>query len=493
MDQWEHQMKLDGKPAVRCLHPIGVTDTANLVGKLLLLLTGPHMLDDRVAEYDVERLIGKGQQQTVRGDLRESTGGAVERRGKVEQDDARPGTGKVPDRARSAHVEDARFRGNFERSFEQRHAPRTEIVKSAIEKRRWIHWLRLGTLLIFALTVACNSRKPQPSREETVQAPASDPPASAHMERDEEKPYTIIEARHVIFHEQSGVRLRAEWLQGRLYPTSKSKVPSLDDPTSFKVEVEQGKTQISLDDLSEMLRNQVFRNSKLSGIRIRAHGPTQVEITGTLHEVVPLPVQLTGDIAATGDGRISIHINHLKVFKIPFKGMLAFMHLKPANLVHVAGKGVEAHGDSLYISTDALLPSPRKTGLITSVHCTADGELEEDYGHNPAEKPALADWDRSRWRNYIRLTGGNIQFGKLTMESADLTLLDSSPGDWFEFDLAHYHQQLVSGQMRMTQNGGLHVFVPDITKTHLEADARDAAAAARSKAMGHPSGTPGAN
>ncbi len=296
-------------------------------------------------------------------------------------------------------------------------------------------------------------------------APASTPAPEARVERDEQKPYTIVEARHVIFHESSGIHLRAEWLQGRLYPTRKDVVPSLDDPTTFKVEIEQGKTEISLDDLATLLRNTVLKDSRLSGIRLKALGPNQIQINGNLHEVVPLPVQLTGDISATQDGRVSLHIDRLKVFKIPFKGMLGFMHLKPASLLHTpAQKGIEAHGDSLYLSTDELLPAPRNTGMVTSVHCTADDKLEEDYGRKPNEKPALSDWDRTRWRNYIRLTGGTIHFGKLTMQSADLTLLDSSPGDWFEFDLAHYRQQLAAGEMRMTPTGALHVFVPDITK-----------------------------
>jgi hypothetical protein len=274
--------------------------------------------------------------------------------------------------------------------------------------------------------------------------------------------FTKITVHHVIFHESSGIRLRASWLQGRLYPTRPNVIPSLDDPTSFKVEVESGFTAISLNDLSRSLVSGVLKDSKLTRIKISARGPRQIEIAGTLHRVVSLPVKLLGEIEATPEGRISIRISSIKVLKIPVKGFLRALNLRPSDLVNVGNsKAVQVSGDSILLQTEALLPPPRKSGKITDVHFTQNGELEEDYGSLDLQQQLLR---RGKTQNFLALSGGTIQLGKLTMRDADLTLIDSSPGDWFEFDLARYQTQLESGDIHMTASGGLIIFTPDIMK-----------------------------
>ncbi len=60
----------------------------------------------------------------------------------------------------------------------------------------------------------------------------------------------------------------------------------------------------------------------------------------------------------------------------------------------------------------------------------------------------------------MRLSGGTIRFGKLTMDNTDLVLIDASRGEWFDFDLSRYQDQMVKGQMHMTPRGGLQVFLP---------------------------------
>ena len=62
-------------------------------------------------------------------------------------------------------------------------------------------------------------------------------------------------------------------------------------------------------------------------------------------------------------------------------------------------------------------------------------------------------------RNYMKFTGGIIRFGKLTMRDADLTLIDSSPQDPFDFSLDRYKDQLVAGYSKTTPGFGLEVFM----------------------------------
>ncbi|MDQ2840546.1 MAG: hypothetical protein M3Y72_05800, partial [Acidobacteriota bacterium] len=282
---------------------------------------------------------------------------------------------------------------------------------------------------------------------------------------DEPGSYTVIHARHVVFLENSGLRLRTEWLEGRMYPTKPGVMPSLDDPTSFKVEVENGQVKISMRVLSAVLSAGPLKNSRLSDIRISAPGAQEIQINATLHKFARLPIQLNGGVETTGDGRIAIHIQKLKVLKLPVKGLLHVLDLKPAELAHLqATNGTEMHGDTIYIRPDLLLPPPRQLGKLKAVRFTPDGDLEEEYGHGTSDMRAENFGSNGEWRNFLRLTGGTVRFGKLTMQNTDLVLIDTSPGDWFEFDLARYKDQLASGHMRMAANGGLEAFIPDARK-----------------------------
>lgn len=69
-----------------------------------------------------------------------------------------------------------------------------------------------------------------------------------------------------------------------------------------------------------------------------------------------------------------------------------------------------------------------------------------------------------QWRNFIRIEGGAINMGKLTMTQADIFLIDASDDQWFDFDLTRYQEQLVNGHIEMTPQAGLRIFMPDIEK-----------------------------
>ena len=371
----------------------------------------------------------------------------------------------LPDQGRTADVKNAGTARDTQGTLKEFHPAGAEVSKGALQKGRVGHVRWLATIMI-AVLIGCSSKK-EHGRSAAEAAPAPKLVLSRSPPATEEEPeeYTIVVAHHVVFHESSGIDLRAEWLQGRLYPTRKGIPPSLDDASSFKVTVEEGRTEISMRGLTTALIQATSRQSTLTNIRLSSAGPQKIRINATLHKVVALPVQIDGDIDATADGRIRIKVTGLKVIKMPMKGLLRLLSIRPADLVHVeSAKGIEMNGDEVYLRTDALLPAPHKSGHLTDVHFTGEGNLEERYGRHNTELPSPDNWNPGPLHNFMRLSGGTIRFGKLTMNPTDLVLIDTSPGDWFHFDLLRYQSQLVRGNMQMTESGGLRVFVPDSTK-----------------------------
>jgi hypothetical protein len=66
-----------------------------------------------------------------------------------------------------------------------------------------------------------------------------------------------------------------------------------------------------------------------------------------------------------------------------------------------------------------------------------------------------------KMKNYMYYRGGILRFGKLTMEDADLALIDAEPQDPFDFFRDRYNDQLVAGYSKSTPQHGLKVYMPD--------------------------------
>jgi hypothetical protein len=118
--------------------------------------------------------------------------------------------------------------------------------------------------------------------------------------------------------------------------------------------------------------------------------------------------------------------------------------------------GIQIVGNDITFDTQRLLPPPHIHGELTSVRVIPP-DIEVIYGNAPADENRLA-----QWHNFLRLTGGTLDFGKLTMHHVDLTMIDASQDPWFDLDLVNYQAQLVNGYTRMTAQAGLEIFMPDL-------------------------------
>jgi hypothetical protein len=178
-------------------------------------------------------------------------------------------------------------------------------------------------------------------------------------------------------------------------------------------------------------------------------------LTGSVHKLIPLPVQAIASVAAAPDGRVRIHIMKISVLKVPIKGLLRLVHVSAADLVKNNINGVQVEGNDLLFTTQKLLPPPHIRGHLTRI--SVDGpDLVADYGD------ARKDVERVQlWRNFFRLRGGTIDFGSLSMHPVNITMIDISSNPWFDLDLVNYREQFSSGYTRITNSSELQMFMPD--------------------------------
>ena len=266
---------------------------------------------------------------------------------------------------------------------------------------------------------------------------------------------TNVYAHNLKLRKGPNFRVYVRWLRGQMIRTRRNVNPSFDDPESFLLDVKAGVIRANVGDISNFLNSIGNAKSPLKNMTLSGDG-NQIKLHGTLHKIISLPVELIGTISAVPDNRIQIHVTKLSVLKIPLKGLLGGFHISISDLLPHSIPGVQISGNDVFFDTQKLLPAPHIRGQLTSVRIV-NPDFEEVYGN--AEK---AVEHVEQWRNFLKLSGGTLDFGKLTMHHVDLIMIDISNDAWFDLDLAHYQEQLVNGYTRMTPRAGLEIFMPDL-------------------------------
>ena len=296
--------------------------------------------------------------------------------------------------------------------------------------------------------------KPAAPASSSSTAPA--PPTAGNAAAAGDSSPTLVYAHNLLLRKGSQFRIYVRWIRGQMLRTHKQINPSLDDSESFVLEIQKGVIRANIGDVSNFLNTSAPPNAPLKHISIQSDG-NQLKLRGTVHKMVPLPVELVGTLSATPDGRIQFHLTKIDVLKIPVKGLLGDFHLQLSDLVPASKvPGIEITGDDIFFDTEKLLPPPHIHGQVTTVRVSGP-DIEVIYGNAPTDEASLAEW-----HNFLRFRGGAINFGKLTMHPVDLTMIDASKDRWFDLDLVNYQAQVVNGYTRMTAQNGLEIFMPDL-------------------------------
>jgi hypothetical protein len=286
-----------------------------------------------------------------------------------------------------------------------------------------------------------------------ARAAGADPPRAAGRGH----PVSVqVQMRNVDLHVAEDVTLRVRSLQGRFVATGG--VPNLDDSRSYVVEVAAGEVAISEDSLNALLNEHVFgHGGPIRDVRARVEGG-ELKQKGVLKKGIAIPFDVKGGVEPTPDGRIRVHARSIRSLGLPMKPLLKLLGLDLQKLVKLeAGHGVTVDGNDFVIDPQRARPPPRLRGRVTAVRLEGH-ELVQTFGSGPPALPAAGA------PNYIRWSGGVLQFGKLTMKDVDLELIDQDPKTPFDFSVAHYRDMLVAGYSKTTPSGGLLTYMPDYSK-----------------------------
>ena len=268
-----------------------------------------------------------------------------------------------------------------------------------------------------------------------------------------------VQMRNVNLHLDHSIVLEIRDLRGQMAPTSGTKPVTLDDVTSFVTRIDSAEIALSATSLADLLNGYVFAypGAPLKKLSITME-QGRLKQRGVMHKGIDLPFEVEGKLDVTVDGQIRFHPDKVSSAHIPFKGL---MHLFGEDLSKVINlkrdRGVTLEGDDILLNPGRMLPPPRIEGRVTAVRIEGD-RIVQVFGSKNMKALVLP----YRARNYIYHKGGVLRFGKLTMNDADLEIIDQSPSTPFDFSLLDYNRQLVRGYSKNTPTNGLIVFMPDL-------------------------------
>ena len=311
----------------------------------------------------------------------------------------------------------------------------------------------LLALLVIALLVWYWKSRSQPPNQSPASAANRVQPASAPTPV-AERSATRIHAHNLLLRKGPNFHVYVRWLDGSLARTRRDVSPSFDRPQSFDLFIQTGVIRVNIGDIGHYIDSSVS-GSPLKHVTLLADG-RNLKLTGIIHQVIPLPVQVIASVSVAPDDRVRVHIIKIDVLKLPVKGLLGLLHVSAADLIKANIDGVEIEGNDLLLDTQKLLPPPHIRGRLTQVSVDSP-DIQAIYGH------AAENIERVElWRNFFSLKGGTLDFGNLSMHPVNIMMVDISGNPWFDLDLVNYREQFASGYTRMTADSGLQMFIPDL-------------------------------
>jgi hypothetical protein len=310
---------------------------------------------------------------------------------------------------------------------------------------------RMTCALAVVLTISGCSRG-QTTEPATPVEQSAQPERAA--ERDRARPVGV-EMRNVRLHPAPHVTLHVANLSGRLIGTRGT--PVFDDPRSFYFEVAASEMSLDPQSLTVIVNDLfAFEKSPLSDLEVRFKDG-RIEQHGKMRKGIPVPFTIEAEVG-TEAGQVRLHPVKVRTAGVPTTKLMDFFGIELDDLIKGrADRGIAVRDNDLFLDPSRMLPSPQVKGRVTSARIV-DDRLMLQLGDPARKERPKAERDAS---NFIWFHGGRIRFGRLTMDDADLRLIDVDGCDPYDFDSEHYNKQLVAGFSRNTPTGGLSTYTPD--------------------------------
>lgn len=299
------------------------------------------------------------------------------------------------------------------------------------------------------------------SAERAERANPAPPPATTGPEEDHRGRLPVeVDMQNVDLGMTGGIVLHVRRLRGRFRPQGAYRAPFLDDNDSYSLEIDRADLSMGMGSLNTLMNSRVLGEdrSNIKRVSVKAADKGRLEQKGVMHKLVDLKFKTKSEVGATEDGRIRVHTKSVKILGfLPVKPIMKLFSIEMDDLVKVKpGHGAVVRDNDFILDPAGMLPPPRMQGRIRRVWVAGD-QVVQVFGSGPYQPLSPAPIGR----NHIYWRGGDLRFGKLTMDGTDLELIDLDADDPFDFSVDHWNDMLIGGFSKNMPNQGLKTYMPD--------------------------------
>ncbi|MBW0434030.1 hypothetical protein HGB47_10405 [Leptospira yasudae] len=292
--------------------------------------------------------------------------------------------------------------------------------------------------------------------------------AQANSERiGSEASDAYLKLKNVKFRLEDKIYFTVNHLTVQASSNRKNSPVNFNDPDSFHLNLFQGDTEFEISVLEFLFNENVksfpdfpLRNLKLS--TIEKDGKRKIRILGEYKLVFWVNVEMICDLELVPNSSMLIlKSERMNAAGIPGAGdLLSSLGVGLKELLPIPkGRGLEIVEKSFHIQSFLLLPPPRIQGTISRIFLLPDRILVRFDTNNIPPLPSLQFQPGSP--NQIRIYGGEIRVGSVSLKNTSLLLIDQDPSDPLDFHMKNLLVQLSLGNLNLNSKGDLKVFLPD--------------------------------
>jgi hypothetical protein len=287
----------------------------------------------------------------------------------------------------------------------------------------------------------------------------SAPPQTTAPAGQQTSAVTQVQMQNVMYRFADEIAVHILSMKGELAPTQPGGMPVFDDPSSFKMVFTSAEVSIDSQTLAKVLNRYVFAaaDAPVKDASVEIAGNV-LKIKGILPSKGGVPFETDGTLSVTPQGEIRVHSEKIKMLHMSVKRIMKALGITVAEMVSTRKvRGVRVDGDDLLLAPDQIFPPPQFQGHVTAVRMEGN-QIIQVYGNaaNATGSKVSGNW--------MAFRGGVIRFGKLTMQDADVQLIDLDPRDPFDFYLDHYVDQLAAGYQKITTSFAIRAYMKDYDK-----------------------------
>lgn len=282
-----------------------------------------------------------------------------------------------------------------------------------------------------------------------------------------DEPGAYLKLKNVKFRLEDKIYFTVKQLTVVAVSNRKNSPVNLNDPTSFHLDLYRGDTEFEIAVLEYLFNENVksfpnfpLRNLKLS--TIEKDGKRKIRILGEYKLVFWVDVEMICDLELVpNSSQLILKSEAMNAAGIPGAGdLLSSLGLGLKELLPIPdGRGLQIVDKSFHIQSFLLLPPPRIQGTIQEIKLLSDRILVKFDTKENSSFPNLTFGPGSP--NQIRMSGGEIRIGGVSLKNTSLLLIDQDPSDPLDFHMKNLLSQLSFGNLNLNSKGDLKVFLPD--------------------------------